>query len=94
MRHWTTSAAVALSLLAAPVGAATLRVGVIGDAGTMDPHSQNVQTTSQLLRQIYEPLVNRGPAILGQGTLLDLGSSRLGCGSERDGKDGCANDRV
>ena len=63
MRHWTTGAAVALSLLALPAGAATLRVGVIGDAGTMDPHSQNVQTTSQLLRQMYEPLVNRGPAL-------------------------------
>ena len=63
MKVWTTGAALALSLLALPAGAATLRVGVIGDAGTMDPHSQNVQTTSQLLRQMYEPLVNRGPAL-------------------------------
>ena len=46
---------------AAPASAATLRVALIGDAGTMDPHSQSVQTTTQLLRQIYEPLVNRGP---------------------------------
>ena len=61
MRRWTIVAMAAACLLAAPASAATLRVALIGDAGTMDPHSQSVQTTTQLLRQIYEPLVNRGP---------------------------------
>ena len=46
-------------LAALPAGAERLRVAVIGDAGTMDPHSQSVQTTMQLLWQIYEPLVER-----------------------------------
>ena len=63
MRRFLIGGAAAVGLLAAPAGAATLRVALIGDAGTMDPHSQNVQTTSQLLRQIYEPLVNRGPSL-------------------------------
>ncbi len=61
MRLWTIGAVVGACLLAAPASAATLRVALIGDAGTMDPHSQSVSTTTQLLRQIYEPLVNRGP---------------------------------
>ncbi len=61
MRYWTAGAALAACLLAAPAPAATLRVALIGDAGTLDPHSQSVSTTTQLLRQIYEPLVNRGP---------------------------------
>jgi peptide/nickel transport system substrate-binding protein len=46
-----------------PAAAATLRVTAAGDAGTLDPHSQNIIPTAQLLRQIYEPLVNRGPKL-------------------------------
>ena len=49
----------AASLLAAPARAERLRVALIGDAGTMDPHSLSVQTTMQLLWQVYEPLVDR-----------------------------------
>ncbi len=41
----------------------TLRVSSAGDAGTLDPHAQNIIPTAQLLRQIYEPLVNRGPKL-------------------------------
>jgi len=59
--------AIALSaavLLAAPAArSADLRVSSAGDAGTMDPQSQNIIPTAQLLRQIYEPLVNRGPKL-------------------------------
>jgi peptide/nickel transport system substrate-binding protein len=49
-----------LLLVALPSHAATLRVSSAGDAGTMDPHSQNIIPTAQLLRQIYEQLVGRG----------------------------------
>ncbi|MCW3475064.1 ABC transporter substrate-binding protein [Limobrevibacterium gyesilva] len=56
-------AAVALCLATFAANAATLRVSSAGDAGTLDPHSQNIIPTAQLLRQIYEPLVNRGPSL-------------------------------
>src|SRR5258708_1180707 len=46
-----------------PAGAATLRGSATGDAGTLDPQSQNIATTAQLLRQIYEPLGNRDPSL-------------------------------
>jgi peptide/nickel transport system substrate-binding protein len=46
-----------------PAGAAALRVSATGDAGTLDPQSQNIATTAQLLRQIYEPLVNRDQSL-------------------------------
>ena len=75
MRSWTIGAAISACLLAAPASAATLRVALIGDAGTMDPQSQNVQTTSQLLRQIYEPLVNRGPTLQLEPGLAELWSA-------------------
>ena len=52
---------IALSLLLGSAAqAVTLRVSPAGDAGTMDPHSQNIIPTSQLLRQIYEGLTMRG----------------------------------
>jgi peptide/nickel transport system substrate-binding protein len=47
------------ALAVLPAEAKTLRFAAAGDAATLDPHSQNVATTAQLLRQIYEPLVNR-----------------------------------
>ncbi len=52
-----------LALLAGHAHAATLRVSSAGDAGTMDPHSQNIIPTAQLLGQIYEGLAGRGPTL-------------------------------
>lgn len=39
--------------------AASLRVGVATDAGTLDPHALNAGTTAAVTRQIYEALVGR-----------------------------------
>jgi peptide/nickel transport system substrate-binding protein len=36
------------------------RMSVSGDANTMDPHSQNAGNVTLLLRQVYEPLIQRG----------------------------------
>ncbi len=56
-------AGLAALAVAGPAAAKTLRFAMAGDAATLDPHSQNVATTAQLLRQIYEPLVNRDRAL-------------------------------
>jgi peptide/nickel transport system substrate-binding protein len=50
---------VAALLLGAAVGAQTLRIGVQGDAGTMDPHAQNVLTAVSLQSMVYDTLVSR-----------------------------------
>ena len=50
--------AVAL-LLGAGVRAQTLRIGVQGDAGTMDPHAHIIATTVTLQSMVYETLVTR-----------------------------------
>lgn len=50
----------ALALLAAgAVEARPLRIGTQADAGTMDPHAQNIQTTLTLHSMVYETLVTR-----------------------------------
>jgi peptide/nickel transport system substrate-binding protein len=46
-------------LLSTAVQAQTLRIGVQGDAGTMDPHAQNLLTTVTLHSMVYEALVSR-----------------------------------
>jgi peptide/nickel transport system substrate-binding protein len=60
----TTGAGLAAALLAAtllggPAEAATLRVGVQADAGTMDPQAQNIQTTLTLHSMVFDALVTR-----------------------------------
>lgn len=60
----TTGAGFAAALLAAtlfsgPAEAATLRVGVQADAGTMDPQAQNIQTTLTLHSMVFDALVTR-----------------------------------
>jgi len=59
--QWAALAAVtALTVgLAAPAEAKTLRMAVAGDASTMDPHANNAGNTTLVLRQIYEPLIDR-----------------------------------
>jgi peptide/nickel transport system substrate-binding protein len=42
-----------------PAAANTLRVGVQGDAGTMDPQAQNIQTTLTLHSMVFDALVTR-----------------------------------
>ena len=65
------------TLAPASTSAATLRVGVSGDAATMDPHSQAVLNTYQLLMQVYEPLIGKGrklepvPALAIEWKLVD-----------------------
>lgn len=54
----TTVAAVAV-LAAATADARTLKWSRSGDALTLDPHAQNEGPTTNLSRQIYEPLVER-----------------------------------
>jgi peptide/nickel transport system substrate-binding protein len=57
--------------------AKTFRMSVSGDANTMDPHSQNAGNVTLVLRQIYEPLVQRGktmelqPALAVRWTLME-----------------------
>lgn len=52
-------ASAALALTFAPAEAKTLRWARVGDALTLDPHSQNEGPTSTLLHHIYETLVVR-----------------------------------
>jgi len=57
-------AAVAVAAtLAMGVGASaeakTLRMSVAGDASTMDPHANNAGNTTLILKQVYEPLIDR-----------------------------------
>jgi peptide/nickel transport system substrate-binding protein len=59
---WARSAlgvAVAALLLGTAVQAQTLRIGVEGDAGTMDPHAQIIQTAVTLQSMVYDTLVGR-----------------------------------
>ncbi len=53
------AAALALVLSALPASAETLRWARVGDALTLDPHSQNEGPTSTVLHHIYETLVGR-----------------------------------
>jgi len=53
------AAALALVLSAAPASAETLRWARVGDALTLDPHSQNEGPTHNLNHHIYETLVDR-----------------------------------
>ena len=59
------AAAVAAGALAAagPTAAKTLRIGAQADAGTMDPHAQNIQTTISVLSMMYEALVTRDKSL-------------------------------
>ena len=59
--QWAAFAAVAaLSVgLALPAEAKSFRMAVAGDASTMDPHANNAGNTTLVLRQIYEPLIDR-----------------------------------
>ena len=59
--QWAAVAAVAaLSVgLALPAEAKSFRMAVAGDASTMDPHANNAGNTTLVLRQIYEPLIDR-----------------------------------
>ncbi len=52
--------AFALGLAPDAAEARPFRMSVSGDANTMDPHSQNAGNVTLLLRQIYEPLIQRG----------------------------------
>ena len=52
--------ALALTLTSTTSLAETLRWARVGDALTLDPHSQNEGPTSTLLHHIYETLVSRG----------------------------------
>lgn len=61
-RSWTGRAALAgaaLVLTMGAVSAETLRWARVGDALTLDPHSQNEGPTSTMLHHIYETLVER-----------------------------------
>ena len=51
--------AAAIALSASMASAETLRWARVGDALTLDPHSQNEGPTSTLLHHIYETLVGR-----------------------------------
>ncbi len=59
-------AALALALSAAAAGAETLRWARVGDALTLDPHSQNEGPTNTMLHHIYDTLVGRAV----DGTLI------------------------
>ncbi len=43
--------------------AKTLRIGAQADAGTMDPHAQNIQTTISVLNMVYEGLISRDKSL-------------------------------
>ena len=49
--------------MAGPTAAKTLRIGAQADAGTMDPHAQNIQTTISVLSMMYEALVTRDKSL-------------------------------
>jgi peptide/nickel transport system substrate-binding protein len=51
----------ALVIATLPARAETVRWGRSGDAATLDPHAAADAMTAQLVRNIYEPLVERGP---------------------------------
>ena len=57
------AAAVGALAMAAPSAAKTLRIGAQADAGTMDPHAQNIQTTISVLSMMYEALVTRDKSL-------------------------------
>lgn len=57
--RWTLMASAALVLTMGAASAETLRWARVGDALTLDPHSQNEGPTSTLLHHIYETLVSR-----------------------------------
>jgi len=63
MRHarllGTIGTALVLGLAGLTAEANTLRVGVQGDAGTMDPQAQNIQTTLTLHSMVFDALVTR-----------------------------------
>ncbi len=44
---------------AVPAEGKTLRIGAQADAGTMDPHAQNIQTTISVVSMVYDALVTR-----------------------------------
>lgn len=50
-------------VLGSPADAKTLRIGAQADAGTMDPHAQNIQTTISVLSMVYEALVTRDKSL-------------------------------
>ena len=52
-----------MPLLSNTALAKTLRIGAQADAGTLDPHAQNIQTTITLLSMIYESLVTRDKSL-------------------------------
>ena len=49
--------------VAGPAAAKTLRIGAQADAGTMDPHAQNIQTTISVISWMYEALVTRDKSL-------------------------------
>ncbi len=49
--------------LGGPAEAKTLRIGAQADAGTMDPHAQNIQTTISVLSMVYEALITRDKSL-------------------------------
>ncbi len=57
------AAAVGAFAASGPAAAKTLRIGAQADAGTMDPHAQNIQTTISVLSMMYEALVTRDKAL-------------------------------
>jgi peptide/nickel transport system substrate-binding protein len=59
----TLSTLIGMSLLTASLAASavTLRIANQGDALSLDPHSLNESLQITVLRNIYEPLVDRGP---------------------------------
>ena len=50
-------------VLGSPADAKTLRIGAQADAGTMDPHAQNIQTTISVLSMVYEALITRDKSL-------------------------------
>ncbi|MBX3500375.1 MAG: ABC transporter substrate-binding protein [Alphaproteobacteria bacterium] len=61
--------AIALSLAMPLAQAKTLRWASVGDALTLDPHSQNEGPTSAMAQHIYDPLIQRDPALKKQPNL-------------------------
>ena len=57
------AAAVGALAMSGPAAAKTLRIGAQADAGTMDPHAQNIQTTISVLSMMYEALVTRDKSL-------------------------------
>src|SRR4051812_8149743 len=57
------AAAIAVSLAMPMAQAKTLRWASIGDALTLDPHSQNEGPTSAMAQHIYDPLIQRDPSL-------------------------------